>query len=72
MKEFKWELEDSDEALRIGPNHVKSLYWKGRALLGLKHYVAACEVLDKEDRVNHRHIQIKDVLREAKILYAQN
>lgn len=72
IKEFKWALEDSNDALRIDIGHLKALYRKGRALLGLKHYGAACECLKQADKTSAGQREIQEALGRAKTLYTQS
>jgi len=72
MKEFNRALEDSNDALRIDPGHLKAIYRKGRALLGLRHYREACECLKKAEKTSPGHRDIQEALGQAKTLYAQS
>lgn len=72
VKEFDLALEDSNKALGIDPNNFKALYRKGRSLLGLRQYAAACKCLEKCDKASPGHREIQDALRQAKTFYDQN
>lgn len=72
IKEFKSALEDSDDALRIDPGHLKTQYRKGRALLGLRRYGAACECLKKAYKTSPGQREIQAALGQAKTFYAQS
>jgi hypothetical protein len=61
---------------RQGPSdrfrHLKALYRKGRALVGLRQYAAACECLEKVAKTSPGQKEIQDALQQAKTLYAQS
>ncbi|EFJ18102.1 hypothetical protein SELMODRAFT_420448 [Selaginella moellendorffii] len=59
MAEFGKAVADADAALVIDVEHVKSLYRKGRGLMGLGEYKEACvwlqKAVDKDPRASRRH-----------------
>lgn len=72
MKEFELALKDTDQALGIDSSNLKALYRKGRALIGLRQYAAACKCLVKATEASPAHKEIQDALHQANTLYAQS